>query len=45
MTGHEPEKYRGTAIDAGCDDFLLKPIDLDRLEAILDYFAPVKAAA
>ena len=41
MTGHEPEKYRGTAIDAGCDDFLLKPIDLDRLDAVLDYFVPL----
>jgi len=40
MTGHEPEQYRDTAIEAGCDDFLLKPIDLDRLAAILDYFAP-----
>ncbi|SRR5258708_28806309 len=41
MTGHEPERYRGTAIEAGCDGFLLKPIDLDRLDVILDYFAPV----
>lgn len=39
MTGYEPEPFRGTAIAAGCDDFLLKPIDLDRLDAILDYFA------
>jgi len=45
MTGHEPEQYRGTAIEVGCDGFLLKPIDLDRLDAMLDYFAPVKAAA
>jgi len=45
MTGHEPEKYRGTAIKAGCDDFLLKPIDLDRLDAVLDYFAPLRAVA
>jgi YesN/AraC family two-component response regulator len=45
MTGFEPEQFRGTAIDAGCDDFLLKPIDLDRLDAILDYFAPIKVAA
>lgn len=45
MTGYEPEQYRGTAIEAGCDDFLLKPIDLDRLDAILDYFAPIKVAA
>ena len=44
MTGHEPEHYRGTAIEAGCDDFLLKPIDLDRLDAILDYFVPVEPA-
>lgn len=44
MTGYEPERYRGTAIEAGCDDFLLKPIDLDRLNVILDYFAPVGAA-
>ncbi len=43
MTGHEPERYRGTAIEAGCDEFLLKPIDLDRLDVILDYFAPVNA--
>ena len=45
MTGYEPERYRGTAIEAGCDDFLLKPIDFDRLDVILDYFAPVKTAA
>ena len=45
MTGHEPELFRGTAIEAGCDDFLLKPIDLDRLDAVLDYFAPVNATA
>ena len=45
MTSFEPEQYRGTAIEADCDDFLLKPIDLDRLDAILDYFAPVKLAA
>ena|ERR1041384_2119369 len=45
MTGYEPEQFRRTAIEAGCDDFLLKPIDLDRLTAILDYFAPIKVAA
>ena len=45
MTGHEPENYRGTAIDAGCDDFLLKPVDLDRLDAVLDYFVPLRAVA
>ena len=41
MTGHEPEKYRASAISAGCDDFILKPIDFDRLDAVLDYFVPL----
>lgn len=41
MTAYDPEKCRGIAIAAGCDDFLLKPIDFDRLEAVLDYFVPL----
>jgi len=45
MTGQEPEKNRGAAIAAGCDDFLLKPIDADRLDAVLDYFVPFPAAS
>ena len=45
ITGQDPEKYRSSAIAEGCDDFLLKPIDFDRLDALLDYYAPVEAAA
>jgi len=45
ITGQDPEKYRSSAIAEGCDDFLLKPIDFDRLDAVLEYYAPVKAAA
>jgi CheY-like chemotaxis protein len=41
ITGQDPEKYRSNAIAEGCDDFLLKPIDFDRLDAVLDYYAPV----
>ena len=44
MTGSDPEKYRAIAIAAGCDDFLLKPIDFDRLDAVLDYFVPLQTA-
>ena len=44
MTGSDPEEYRGIAIAAGCDDFLLKPIDFDRLDAVLDYFVPLQTA-
>jgi len=40
ITGQDPEKYRSSAIAEGCDDFLMKPIDFDRLDALLDYYAP-----
>ena len=40
VTGQDPEKYRTSAIAEGCDDFLIKPIDFDRLDALLDYYAP-----
>jgi len=40
ITGQDPEKCRSTAIAEGCDDFLSKPIDFDRLDALLNYYAP-----
>ena len=40
VTGQDPERYRNSAIAEGCDDFLIKPIDFDRLDAVLDYYAP-----
>jgi CheY-like chemotaxis protein len=45
ITGQDPEKYRSSAIAEGCDDFLVKPIDFDRLDAVLDYYAPVTPIA
>jgi len=41
VTGLSPEEYRGSAISSGCDDFLMKPIDFDRLDVLLDYYAPI----
>jgi len=35
ISGHDPAKYRTAALSAGCDDYLLKPIDFDRLDQIL----------
>jgi len=35
ISGHDPSKYRAEALSAGCDDYLLKPIDFDRLDQIL----------
>ena len=29
-SGHDPSKYRQAAMDAGCNDYLLKPIEFDR---------------
>ena len=34
-----------TAVAAGCDDYLVKPVDFDRLDAILDYYVPISAKA
>jgi two-component system, cell cycle response regulator DivK len=42
MTAYEPAKSRGTAIAAGCDDFLPKPLDFDLLGAVLDQLVPLR---
>ena len=41
VSGHDPHKYRQAALDAGCIDFLLKPISFERLEEILQSNVPV----
>jgi CheY-like chemotaxis protein len=40
ISGHDPEPYRQRAIDAGSNEYLLKPIDFDRLQSVLDRFVP-----
>jgi DNA-binding response OmpR family regulator len=35
ISGHDPSRYRDQALTAGCDDYLLKPIDFERLDEIL----------
>ena len=44
VSGHDPSRYRQAALDAGCDDYLLKPIDFDRLDEILNEMIPQKLA-
>ena len=44
MTACDSEESRGSAMACGCDDFLPKPIDFDRLEAVLDHFVPLRSA-
>ncbi len=41
ISGHDPRKYRQAALDAGCSDFLLKPISFERLDEILQSHIPV----
>ncbi|HEV8589875.1 MAG TPA: response regulator [Pyrinomonadaceae bacterium] len=41
VSGHDPAKHRQPALDAGCTDYLLKPIDFDRLDTILKTTVPL----
>ena len=36
VSGHDPRRYEAAAQAAGCTDYLMKPIDFDRLDAILE---------
>jgi DNA-binding response OmpR family regulator len=35
MSGYKKDEYRRQALEAGCDHFFLKPVDLDELKAFL----------
>ena len=43
MTTHGNRVY-DCAVNAGCDQFLPKPLDFDKLYEMLEYFAPVNVA-
>jgi len=40
LSGYDPSRYRQAAIEAGCNDYLVKPIDFDRLEKLLKALVP-----
>jgi two-component system KDP operon response regulator KdpE len=40
ITGND-ESFQAV-VDAGCDDYLLKPVDFGRLESLLDYYVPLQ---
>jgi two-component system cell cycle response regulator DivK len=44
VTAHQEREYREKALAAGCDDFVNKPVDFDRLEALLSKFMPIHRA-
>jgi len=41
LSGHDPHRYRQQAIDAGSDEYLLKPLDFEYLQAVLDRMVPL----
>lgn len=36
VSGHDPSRYEAAALAAGCTEYLMKPIDFERLDAILE---------
>src|SRR5256885_715917 len=45
LSGYDPSRYRQAAMDAGCNDYLVKPIDFDRLEELLNASVPPRHRA
>ena len=45
VSGHDPAQHGKLALAAGCNDYLLKPINFDRLEEILCRLAPLDGHA
>ena len=41
VSGHDPLKLRQPALEAGCTDYLLKPIDFEQLDSILKAKVPL----
>ena len=41
ISGHDQDRHRQSSFDAGCNEYLLKPIDFERFEEILNTFAPL----
>jgi CheY-like chemotaxis protein len=38
LTAHDPEQFHSAALEAGCDEFMTKPVDFDRLEGVMARF-------
>ena len=41
LSGHDPIEHKQSAIDAGCTDYLLKPLDFEKLNEILQNEVPL----
>ena len=45
ISGWDPSERKDAAFAAGCNEYLLKPIDFDQLESILNRYSPLLSAA
>ena len=45
LSAYDPAQHRAVAIAAGCNDYVTKPIDYDRLEKLLETFLTTHNAA
>jgi len=41
LSGHDPMEHKQSAMDAGCTDYLLKPVDFEKLDEILQNKIPL----
>ncbi len=41
ISGHDPTQHRPLALAAGCNEYLTKPIDFDKLDGVLLRFLPL----
>jgi CheY-like chemotaxis protein len=44
LSAYDPAQHRAVAIAAGCNDYVMKPIDYDRLENLIGTFLPDQTA-
>jgi CheY-like chemotaxis protein len=40
LSAYDPAQHRAVAIAAGCNDYVTKPVDYDRLEKLIETFLP-----
>lgn len=45
LSAYDPAQHRAVAIAAGCNDYVTKPIDYDRLEKLIETFLPACGTA
>ena len=41
LSGHDPMEHKQSALDVGCTDYLLKPLDFEKLDEILKNIVPL----